>query len=126
MLNQFSDYEKKFVLHISHNIPYSRAEFFTALKQFEDAGVELSFVDKTNQIIATEHVVIFFKTRHCHISEYKYEEIFGIRNQFNECFLKDPKKPRYSGSLVEYVKKLEENAITDAFLKNELDKIRKE
>ena len=61
MLNQFSDYEKKFVLHISHNIPYSRAEFFTALKQFEDAGVELSFVDKTNQIIATEHVIIFFK-----------------------------------------------------------------
>lgn len=125
MFNTFSNYEKKFVLHISHNIPYSRAEFFTALKQFEDAGVELSFVDKTNQIIATEHVVIFFKTRHCHISEYKYEEIFGIRNQFNECYLKDKSKPRYSGSLVEYVKKLEENAVTNAFLKNELDKIRK-
>jgi hypothetical protein len=116
--------DKKVVLHISHNIPYSRAEFFAALTAFKDAGIEIVQVDKEHQQIWTKNVYVRFMTRHCHISGYHVEEIFGIRNQFNECFLKDKNKPRYSGSLVEYVKKLEENAVTDAFLESELEKLR--
>jgi hypothetical protein len=116
----------KTVIHISHNIPYSRAEFFTALTAFTDAGIEVVKVNRARQEIWTRNVYVRFMTRHCDLAGYHIDEIFGIRNQFNEYRLKDRTKPRYSGSLVEYVKKLEENAVTDAFLEKELDKIRKE
>jgi hypothetical protein len=116
----------KTVIHISHNIPYSRAEFFAALTAFTDAGIEVVKVNRARQEIWTRNVYVRFMTRHCDLAGLRIDEIFGERNQFNECYLKDRKKPRYSGTLTEYVKKLEENAVTDAFLEKELDKIRKE
>lgn len=116
----------KTVIHISRNLPYSRAEFFATLKAFTNAGIEVMQVNRATQEIWTRNVYVRFMYRHCSLSGYHIDEIFGERNQFNECYLKDRKKPRYSGTLVEYVKKLEENAVTNAFLKSELDKIRKE
>lgn len=118
--------DRKTVIHVSHNVPYSRADFFATLTAFKNAGIDIVGVNRENQEIWTENVYVRFLNRYSDFEGYRIDEIFGIRNQFNECFLKDPKKPRYSGTLVEYVKKLEENAITDAFLKSELAKIRKE
>jgi hypothetical protein len=118
--------DRKLVVQISYNFPYSRAEFFYALKDLTEAGIDIVKVDKEKQEILTKNVHILFMSQHRDLTGYRFDEIFGWRDRFNECFLKDPKKPRYSGTLVEYVKKLEENAITDAFLKSELDKIRKE
>lgn len=118
--------DRKVVIHVSHSIPYSRAEFFAALTAFKNAGIDIVGVNRENQEIWTENVYVRFLTRYSNFEGYHIDEIFGIRNQFNECRLNDRNKPRYSGTLTEYVKKLEENAITDAFLKSELAKIRKE
>ena len=118
--------DRKTVIHVSHNIPYSRAEFFAALSAFTDAGIEVIQVDRARQEIWTRNVYIRFLTRHTDLAGLRIDEIFGERNQFNEWYLKDRNRPRYSGKLAEYVKKVEENAVTDAFLKAELDKIRKE
>ena len=116
--------DKKIILVISLTVPYSRAEFFEALKQFEENGINVCYVNKVDQVIHTENAHIRFMSRRQSLEGYHCDEIFGYRDKYIEERLKDPKKPRYSGSLVEYMKKLDENARTDAFLKSELEKDR--
>ena len=116
----------KTVIHVSHDVPYSRAEFFTTLESFSENKIEVIKVCRATQEIWTKHVYIRFLTRHSNFCGLSVDELFGIRNYFNEIYLKDRTKPRFSGSIADYVKKIEENATNDAFLKQELDKIRKE
>ena len=115
--------KQKFVLVISYDLFNSRADFFQAVKDFEASDIEMNFVDKAEQIINTEYVRIRFMSRRQSLEGYHCDEIFGYRDKYIEERLKDPKKPRFSGSLVEYIKKIDENAKSDAFLLSELARL---
>ena len=114
--------KQKFVLVISYDLFNSRADFFQAVKDFEASGIEMR-VNKGAQIIDTEYVRIRFMSRRQNLDGYHCDEIFGYRDKYIEERLKDPKKPRFSGSLVEYIKKIDENAKSDAFLQSELNRL---
>lgn len=118
--------EKRMVLFVSKSLLYSRAEFFKAMEDLATNNIDFTVIDRINQIIKTKsNIYIRFMCYYQNFDGYHdCDEILGYRDRFIECRLKYPTKPQFSGSLVEYIKKLEENDKTDIFLKSELDKIR--
>jgi hypothetical protein len=124
MINAFSDHEKKTAVFISSSLPHSIADFYTNLEKLNDLGIHTRYVDRARRFIITDNIFVYFKIAGNSLSGLWCDEMFGDVSQFDLYRLKDSSKPRFSGTLVEYIKKIEDNAKTDAFLNSELEKLR--
>lgn len=124
MFNAFSDHEKKTAVMISSSIPHSIADFYSTIDALKEKGIFIRYISKENRFIITNFLIIYFKAAGQSLNGLWCDEMFGEVSQFDLYRLKDPSKPRYSKSLIEYIKKLEDDAITDAFLLSELERLR--
>lgn len=123
-MNPFSDYDKKTAVFISSSIPHSMADFYTTLEKLNNLGIHTRYVDRARRFFITDNLMVYFKAVGQSLSGIWCDEMFGDVSKFDLYRLKDVEKPRYSGTLVEYIKKIEGNAKADAFLNSELEKLR--
>lgn len=115
----------KTALYISRDLPHSIADFYKTLDELNQAEIHTVFVDRKYRVFNTEEVVVCFRAAGQNIDGFRVDELFGCYDpKWDLSHLKDRNKPQFSGTLVEYVKKLKENAETDRFLISELNKIR--
>lgn len=127
MFNPFSDYEKKVVVYISSSVPHSIADFYKCIDELTNIGIHTRYINRDRRFLITENVIVYFKAEgQSLVGTSGFDEMFGCVSNYDLYRLKDRNKPRYSGSLVEYIKKIEENAKTDKFLNEELEKLRAE
>lgn len=126
MFSPFSDYEKKVVVYISSSVPHSIADFYKNIEKLNELGIHTRHLERSRRFIITDNVFIYFRAVGESLSGLHCDEMFGCVSDYDLYRLKDRNKPRYSGSLVEYIKKIEENAKTDKFLNEELEKLRAE
>jgi hypothetical protein len=123
-MNAFSDYEKKTAVLISSSIPHSIADFYTNIEKLTELGIHTRHINRERRFLITDNIVVYFKAVGQSLDGLWCDEMFGDVSQFELYRLKDRDKPRFSGTLVEYIKKIEDNAKADAFLNSEFERLR--
>lgn len=117
--------ELKSALYLSAGLPYSIADFYKTLDELNQAEIHTVHVDRTHRVFQTEEVVVYFRAVGQNIDGFQVDELFGCYDpKWDLCHLKDQHTNRFSGTIVEYIKKLKENTETDRFLMSELSRIR--
>jgi hypothetical protein len=124
MFNAFSNHELKTAVMISSSLPHSIADFYTTIDAIKENDIYVRYISKDNRFIITNYLIIYFKSSAQSLDGLWCDEMFGEVSQFDLYRLKDPSKPRYSGSLIEYIKKLEDIGNAMAFLESELEIMR--
>lgn len=117
-------FERKTAVLISSSVPHSIADFYDTIKQLNELGIHAIKIDRARRFIIADSIIVYFLAVGQSLSGLWCDEMFGDVSQFELYRLKDRKKPRFSGSLVEYIKKTEDNAKAEKFLNSELEKIR--
>jgi hypothetical protein len=117
--------DKKVAVVISESVHHSIADFYNTLDTLNNIGFRsVRYVHRARRFFMTDNIIVYFVADGQSLAGLWCDEIFGCVSTFDLYHLKDMKKPRYSGSLVEYIQKIEDNAKSDAFLRSELEKIR--
>lgn len=115
----------KSALYISRDLPHSIADFYKTLDELNQAGIHTLHVDRRYRVFHTKEVMVCFRAAGQNIDGFQVDELFGCYDpKWDLCHLKDQHTNRFSGTIVEYIKKLKENAETDKFLNEELEKLR--
>lgn len=124
MFNAFSDNEKKIAVYISSSVPHSIADFYDNIEKLTEIGIHTRYINRARRFLITENMIVYFRAAGQSLAGLYCDAMFGEVSDFDLYHLKDGDKPRFSGTLVEYIKKIEDNAKADAFLNSEFERLR--
>lgn len=112
--------ERKTIVYISSSVPHSIADFYNTIDNLNKISLHTQYISRSKRFFMTEAAIVYFRAAGQSLSGLFCDEMFGEPSAFDLYRLKNHDKPRYSGTLVEYIQKVEDAAIADRFLREEL------